>query len=156
MDPRKSASSSMGPIAAIRPQPKRAKAAPAALSTSETLSRKPVPSTAANDRKRARIMSQRPARVSGSTSQILFSAAWSWLNALVEPKSRTASPMMVARPPASWRPALSISDWMAVAPSSPTRARIWPTISPWAASWPNSAPATAIAMTRMGASEKTV
>ena len=64
--------------------------------------------------------------------------------------------MRVASAPASWRPALSISDWIAVAPSSPTRPRIWPTISPWAASWPNSAPATAIAMTRMGASEKTV
>jgi hypothetical protein len=64
--------------------------------------------------------------------------------------------MMVARGPAPWRPALSISDWIAVAPSSPTRPWIWPTISPCAASGPNTAPATAITMTRMGASEKTV
>ncbi len=80
-----------------------------------------MPSTAANDRKRARTMSQIPLWVSASTSQIVFSADWSWLNALVEPKSRTARPMTVATAPASWRPALSISDWIAVAPSSPTR-----------------------------------
>lgn len=64
--------------------------------------------------------------------------------------------MTVARGPAPSRVALWINDWMAVAPSSPTSPRIWPTISPWAASCPNSAPATAITITRTGASEKTV
>jgi hypothetical protein len=142
--------------AAAPPQPRRPSAATAALSTSDTLRRKPVPRTAANERKRDRTFGQIPAWVEASTSQMRFSAAWSWVNALVEPKSSTARPMRVARGPRPWRLALLTRDWMAVAPSSPTRPRIWPTISPWAASEPKSAPATAITMTRTGAREKTV
>ena len=40
--------------------------------------------------------------------------------------------------------------------SRPTRPEIWPTMRPSAASWPNTRPATAMLMTRIGASEKTV
>ena len=101
-------------------------------------------------------MAQSPTWACGGTSQMMFSADWSWLNALVDPKSRTSRPMMMARGPAPWRLALWMRDWMAVAPSSPVSPRIWVTISPWAASGPNTAPATAITMTRMGTSEKTV
>ena len=115
-----------------------------------------MPRTAANDSTRARTRGQTPLRVEGATSQIRLSEDWSWLNALVEPNRRIARPTTVARGPSPCRLALDTIAWMAVAPSSPTRPRTWATISPWAASGPNSAPATAITMTRIGAREKTV
>ncbi len=115
-----------------------------------------MPSTAAKDRRRERAMCPRPDWAAGVTCQIRLSEAWSWLNALVDPNSRITSPTMVARGPSPSRLALITIDWMAIAPSSPTRPRICSTISPLAASGPKSAPATAITMTSTGARENTV
>ncbi|MNT39360.1 hypothetical protein D3C72_1756010 [compost metagenome] len=84
------------------PSQKLARMAMAALTTSDTISRKASTSTRPNDSRRVRSMSQAPASFKGGTCQISSRLAFSSANTLVAPNSSRALAMRVAMRPCSW------------------------------------------------------
>ena len=90
------------------------------------------------------------------TSQILLSEPCSWPNVVDAPKTMVTRLMIVAvTPEAGWL-ARSIMSSIVCAPAGPIVPWSWPTISPCAASRPNTSPAIAITSTSSGAIEKIV
>ena len=135
----------------------RPQAASAALTASDTISRKPTPSTRPNDSNRARSHCHNvPPRRGVSTRQIWSSESCNSANTVVAPITSSTAPTSV--PSADWplRRTLSSISATAPAPSLPSRLRNWPRISPRAASMPNTAPATEMAISNSGAIEKRV
>ena len=101
-------------------------------------------------------MAMRPPLLRGGISQMTSRAPRSSLKAPPAPKRRVAVPSTVAMTPWPGLRALSIMSWMASAAARPTKAWIWPTTRPCAASAPKTSPATATLMSRRGAIEKIV
>ena len=135
----------------------RPQAASAALAASDTVSRKPMPSTRPKDSSRARSSCHRlPPRRGVSTCQMWSSESCSSAKTVVAPTTRKSTPTAV--PSVDWPlwRTLSSSVAMACAPSLPSSRRICCRISARAASMPNTAPATEIAINSSGASENSV
>ena len=131
-------------------------AASAALVTSETISRKPIAITMPKDSTRARTQASRPAAGGCGACQMRSSAPWSCAKTVVAPMKSVPRPVSIARPPVSGRRRLASSACTVAAPSSPIRPRSCPRISPRAASSPKASPATAMAISSVGAIENSV
>ena len=128
----------------------------AALSARDTRSRKPSTSTKAKERRRPRIAPQIPPPGLGGAPQITLSAPRSSAKAPPAPSSRVMVPRIVAQTLADGLCAFASMACTASAPTLPTRPCTSATIRPCAAVWPNTRPATAMAMTSSGANEKAV
>ena len=129
----------------------------AALATSETISRKPMPRIIPNDSRRARSSDQSPdVRSRTGARQMRSSASCSSPNTDVAPTSSTATPKIVAGTLSVGCRTLCSSPWTAIAPGAPSSSWSWPKISPRAASSPNTSPAMEITISSRGAIENIV
>jgi hypothetical protein len=129
----------------------------AALTTSETISRNPMPNTIATDRRRSLTKLRNAFAFGlGTTSQMRFNASWSWMNTVVAPTRSIARPRMSDHVLATGLRAFSSTVWITSAPDSPTRPRISTTTRPSTASRPNTSPVTATVTSTIGASESSV
>jgi hypothetical protein len=130
-------------------------AATPALNTSDTMARKPQPSTSANATRRTRTKAP-STEACGRTWPMALNARRSSANTPVAPTSSVATPSSAAHQP--WRvcQADATMAWMACAASGPTSPSIWPTTWPRAASTPNTSPAMAMVTTSSGASANIV
>jgi len=97
-----------------------------------------------------------PGKVRVVTSQIRFSAFWSWAKTVVAPKSMAPTPTSVGRIPASSMRERRMASCTASAAAVPTRCSMAPTISPRTASSPRNTPTRVMITSRAGASEKRV
>ena len=71
----------------------------AAVNTSDTRSKKPVPSSAPTEMKRSRMTPQMPRPSFGATPQTEFRESWSWANTPDAPASRVTAAINVATTP---------------------------------------------------------
>ena len=99
----------------------------AAVSTSETISRKAMPRIIPNDSKRARSSFHQPAeRSRAGARQIRSSASCSSPNTVVAPISRRTMPMVVAAAPSAGLLTLASRLSIALAASAPISPATWP------------------------------
>ena len=132
-------------------------AAIAALNTSETIIKKPIPSIIPKDSSRDRTTAQTPPFLSRSgTRQIRSNASWSSLSTVVAPISSNTVPTIVPAFPSSGELTLSSRLCTARAPSSPIKPLSCPKISPRTASSPKTSPAVEMTINSNGAMENMV
>ncbi|MNK67666.1 hypothetical protein D3C87_870080 [compost metagenome] len=132
-------------------------AASAALATSDTMSRKPMPMIMLNDSSRTRSMLKTPLlRVRAGARQMRSSASCSSPKTVVAPTISNAMPTTVATMPSVGLLTACSMPCTAAAPCSPMRPESCAKISPRAASCPKTRPATAITISSSGAMENTV
>ena len=142
------------PPASPRSQPPNA--ASAALTTSDTSSRKPSVRIIATEISRVRITPHRPRLGLGAIFQTEFSASCSSTTTPVAPMTSTPTLIMVPRIPCSGRLAFATTVCTSRAASEPSRPRSSPKIRPSAAAGPKTSPAIEITSNRSGAIENTV
>jgi hypothetical protein len=92
----------------------------------------------------------------GLAFQMAFIADWTSPNTPVAVAISTTKPTIAATMPAPRLSALLIIPSRATAACSPISPLSWPTMAPWAASWPNTNPAIATMISRTGAIENSV
>jgi len=128
-----------------------------ALTTSDTVSRKPIARIMPNESRRARTrLNQALDLDSVGARQMRSSASCNSLNTVVAPTNRSPAPSTVAATPSAGLCTLASKPCTACAPHSPISARSCAVISPRAASSPKISPATAITINSSGASENRV